>query len=67
MPTNYAKPASTLKTAISRRTMQIPVPQQIRIMGIVKKAFAATFKLSPSAADGNPTPKIQASDLLKKS
>jgi hypothetical protein len=47
--------------------MQIPVSQQIRMMGIVKKAAAGTLKLSPSAANRNPTPKIQASDLLKKS
>jgi hypothetical protein len=44
--------------------MQIPIPLQIRMMAIVKKAVAGALKLSSSAANGNPTPKIQASDPL---
>ena len=47
--------------------MQIPIAQQIRMLGIVKKAVAGALKVSPSAANRNPTPKIRGPDPENKS
>ena len=68
LPKNQANPATSKKAIISRRTMLIPIPQQIRMAGIVKQVVARAVKLSPpGAAQANPTPKIQASGPLGQS